>query len=363
MTRTPLILLAVLALVLAGCRSTNTASTALTGTHTAMEWTRVAAPQGDCHCADGSPFAFWERRADPTRVVFFLNGGGVCWSAATCAFTSTDSEGENDDYAWNLSSVDPGNRSGMFDTTHSGNPFADYSFLYVSSCTGDAHLGKSVQKYSPQLTVDHNGLANGTAAIDYLAAHYPDVKQVVVIGKTAGSVAAPLYGGLIADKLPKAQVVVFGAQSGAWPDNAKFNTDILGTTWGAYAAMPGWAIQGLTVDRWAVPTFWIQAGRHDPELVLARFDFAYDPHAYVEVTNWTHGDPTGLLALTDANEKAIEAAGITLHSYTAPGADHQIFEPDKFYSLAVNGVHLSDWLGKLVTDDPPADVHCTQCGP
>ena len=44
-------------------------------TGTERGWERVA-PGGDCHCADGSEFAFWERRADPTKVVFYLDGGG-----------------------------------------------------------------------------------------------------------------------------------------------------------------------------------------------------------------------------------------------------------------------------------------------
>lgn len=339
---------------LAGC------STLRISSHKAMEWTRVV-PAGDCHCADGSQFSFWERRADPTKVVFFLNGGGVCWYPKMCAFTSTDSQGENDFYSWNLQSVDPENRGGMFDTTRSDNPFADYSFLYVSSCTGDAHLGDVTQKYSPELTVEHRGYVNGTAALDYLAEHYPDAEQVVVIGKTAGSVAAPIYGGLVADRLPKAKVTVFGAQSGAWPDNPDFNADILAAKWGAYDAMPGWAVNGLTVRQWGVPRFWTQAARHAPNLVLARFDFAFDPHATSELTPWLAGK--SLLAEIDANEAATEAAGVRLHSYTAPGADHQIFEPDKFYEIKVNGVRLVDWLKALVTKDPPADVHCDKCGP
>jgi hypothetical protein len=65
----------------------------------------------------------------------------------------------------------------------------------------------------------------------------------------------------------------------------------------------------------------------------------------------------------DGNEAAIEAAGVRLHSYTAPGAHHQIFEPDTFYDLKVNGVRLVDWLDALVTDEPPDDVHCGTCGP
>lgn len=342
MTKTRLALLVALTLALTGC-----------STPQSLEWQRVV-PTGDCHCADGSQFAFWERRADPTRVVLFLNGGGVCWDAAMCALTGD--HGENDFYDWSVEGTEPENRTGMFDVTNSDNPFADYSFIYVSSCTGDAHLGDVAQQYSPTLTVEHRGYVNGTAALDYLAAHYPDAKQVVVVGKTAGSVAAPIYGGLVADRLPAAKVIVFGAQSGAWPDNPDFNAEVLDARWGAYDAMPDWAADGLP----GVPGFWIQAGRHNPNLVLARFDYAYDPNATSELTPWLTGT---LLAEIDRNEAAIEAAGVPVHSYTAPGADHQIFELDKFYEIKVQGVRLVDWLTTLVTKDPPKDVHCDQCGP
>ncbi|TMR91467.1 pectin acetylesterase-family hydrolase [Nonomuraea basaltis] len=364
--RTPLLLLAALGLVLAGC-STPEATTAK-----AMESDRVV-PAAGCNCADGSEFAFWERRADTTKVVLFLNGGGVCWDAKSCEFTSTpgEEEGESDFYDWNLQGTNPENRSGMFDVTRADNPFTDYSFLYVSSCTGDAHLGNVSQKYSDTLTVEHNGYVNGTAALDHLAKTYPDATQVVVIGKTAGSIAAPIYGGLVADRLPDAQVTVFGGQSGAWPNSPDFNTDVLDAAWGAYDTMPDWAVQGLTARQWGVPRFWTQAGLHNPDLVLSRFDYAYDPHAAVEITGWEHGDSPSIdpvpgfdeLAVIDANEKAIEAAGANLHSYTAPGDGHGLFEFEDFYQIKVNGTRLVDWLDTLVTDDPPADVHCTKCDP
>jgi hypothetical protein len=233
---TRLLLVVALIIALSGCSSRRD-----------LEWERVV-PAADCHCADGSRFGFWERRADPHRVVFFLNGGGVCWDATTCAFTGE--HGENDYYDWGNNAADPENRHGMFDVTRADNPFADYSFIYVSACTGDAHLGNASQEYAPGLTVEHRGYVNGTAALDHLAAHYPDASQVVVVGKTAGSVAAPLYGGLVADRLPDAEVVVLGAQSGAWPDNPQFNADILDARWGAYAAAPRWAVDGLPVRGW-----------------------------------------------------------------------------------------------------------------
>ena len=325
-----------------------------------LEWETVAAP-ADCRCADGSPFQFWERQADAQRVVLFLNGGGVCWDAKTCAFTGE--HGESDVYDWSIQGTEPENRNGLFDVTRRDNPFADWSFVYVSSCTGDAHLGDRAQEYADGPTVEHRGAVNGRAALDHLAAQYPDATDVVVIGKTAGSVAAPIYGGLVADRLPDARVTVLGAQSGAWPDHPDFDAEVLDASWGAYDAAPGWAVDGLGPTEWGVPAFWVQAGRHDPGLVLGRFDYAYDPHAASEVTAWMAGVPPDLLAQVDANEATIEASGVPLHSFTAPGEGHGLFEQDAFFTIEVNGVRLVDWIADLASGEPGGDVRCADCVP
>ena len=208
------------------------------------DWTRVV-PGGDCLCADGSDFAFWERRTDVTKLVFYLDGGGICVDATTCAFTGTG--GENDYYDFNLSTETPGLGDGIFDFDRADNPFADYSFIYVPLCTGDIYLGDATVEYSPELTVEHNGFVNGMAALNYVAENYSDATQVVVVGKTAGSVAAPIYGGLLADLFPDAQVTVFGAQSGHLPDEPDFNANILGELWDVFDNMPDWEVNdGLT---------------------------------------------------------------------------------------------------------------------
>jgi Pectinacetylesterase len=322
-------------------------------------WERIV-PGGDCQCADGSEFAFWERPADPTKVVFYLDGGGVCFDATSCAFTGTG--GENDAYNWNLSGENPAfPGGGILDFDRADNPFADYSFVYVGSCTGDLDLGDVTREYSPELTVEHNGFVNGTAALDYLAEHYPLATQVVVVGKTGGSVAAPVYGGLTADLLPDAQVTVFGAQSGAFPDDPDFNAAFIGELWGAYGTMPDWDVnEGLTARDWGIPRFWIQAGLHDPDIVMARFDYAFDPNAAAAVESMGV-DSSDLVALIDANEAAIEAAGVVQHSYTAPGEQHQIVDIDKFYEMEVDGVRLVDWVDALVAGEPLDDVHCDDC--
>ena len=83
--------------------------------------------------------------------------------------------------------------------------------------------------------------------------------------------------------------------------------------------MPKWDVnEGLTARDWGIRRFWIQAGLHDPDIVMARFDYAFDPHAVeaLEYLSVSGVDPSNTLAVIDANEAAIEAAGVTQHSYT-----------------------------------------------
>jgi hypothetical protein len=326
----------------------------------ATDWEKVV-PGGDCECADGSEFAFWERHADPTKVVVFLDGGGTCTDAESCAFTGLGTGGEAA-YDWSIYGEDPATEVGIFDLARPDNPFGDYSFVYVPSCTGDAHLGDVTREYSPQLTVEHNGFVNGTAALAHVVDNYPDASQVVVVGKSDGSVAVPVYGGLVADLLPDAQVTVLGGQSGHVPDDPDLNEEI-GELWGVHDTMPDWEVnEGLTARDWGPLRFWIQAGLHDPGIVLSRFDYAYDAEAAQSAESLGF-DPSQLLAVIDANEAMIEDAGVVLHSYTAPGDDHGIFEWDKFYEIEVNGVRFVDWVDRLLAGEPLEDVHCDECEP
>ena len=149
----------------------------------AAGWERIV-PGGDCQCADGSEFSFWVREANPDKVVFYLQDGGVCFSAETCApgsdlYQTTVAEG-------------PTGEGGIFDFADARNPFADYSVVYVPYCTGDVHLGNTTTEYAPGLTVQHKGYVNGTAALDHLAATFPGATEVVVVGESAGSIASPL---------------------------------------------------------------------------------------------------------------------------------------------------------------------------
>jgi hypothetical protein len=320
----------------------------------AAGWEQVV-PGGDCQCSDGSEFSFWVREANPSKVVFYLQDGGACFSAAMC---DPDSELYNTTVTGG-----PTEQGGIFDFADERNPFADYSAVYVPYCTGDVFMGNATTAYTPDLTIQHKGYVDGTAALDHLATTFPDATDVVVIGESAGSVAAPLYGGLASDRLPDARITVLADGSGSYPDAPEL-TDLVADAWGTGNAIPDWPENaGVTAEQWSsFPGLFVQSGRHDPNIVFARHDYAYDEQQTSRLS--AVGVPTDdLLGLIDANETQIEDAGVNLLSYIAPGDEHTVLSDGLFYTEEVNDQLLVDWATKLIAGEPVDDVHCDQCAP
>jgi len=196
------------------------------------------------------------------------------------------------------------------------------------------------------------------AVVDYLSENFPEATQVVVTGGSAGAVASPVYGALIADRLPDARLTVLADGSGSYPDQDVLN-DKFARMWATDDAIRA-LTHSKTAERWSIPGLFELSARHHPNLVLARHDYAYDggQAAWFPRVGLRTGD---LLRRIDANKRRIERAGIDLHSYTAPGEDHVALNDERFYSESVNGVQLSDWVQRLVTGDAAGDVHCPDC--
>jgi len=314
-------------------------------------WEEIV-PGGDCQCSDGSEFSFWVREADPRRVVFFFQDGGNCFSAETC---------DPDSGLYNTTITEGPDAGGVFDSADERNPFADYTIVFVPYCTGDVHLGNATTEYSPSLTIQHKGYVNGTAALDYLAATFPGATDVAVMGESAGSVAAPLYAGLVSDRLPDARITVLANGSGGTPDLPDDLSGRMMAAWGTANALPAWPENtGMTAELWSVPELFIRSGRHDPEIVFARVDYAYDARQQLGFSLF--GVPEeDLVAVIDRNETQVEGVGVNLLSYIAPGSDHTALSDGAFYTETVNGEVLVDWVTRLIERAPVADVHCTDC--
>ncbi len=104
----------------------------------------------------------------------------------------------------------------------------------------------------------------------------------------------------------------------------------------------------------------MQAGTQHPDITFARFDNAFDG-VQTFFAGLLDVDTSDLLGMIDATEAQIEAAGVPVASYIAPGSDHTILGSDDLYDLVVDGVRLVDFLTTLVAGDVPDDVRCSEC--
>ena len=311
----------------------------------------------DCACADGSEYIYWVREADPSKLVFYLEGGGACFTSASCSFTNgqydptaDDTDPRDNPYYW----------PGMFDFDNPLNPLRDHSFVVALYCTGDIHIGNSTGDYGGGLVVRHNGFVNATTALATAVERFGDATEVVVAGTSAGSAAAALYGGLAADEFGDASITVMADASGAYPSVPGVNAAI-GALWGTTTVIPDWPVnEGMAAAEWGLPELFIQAGTHAPRIRFGRFDNAFDStqEFFASLAGF---DASRIDQLMARNEDQIEEAGVNQASYTAPGRGHGILYQDLMYTLEVEGVSFLDWFTSFVQGTDVDDVTCVDC--
>ena len=316
----------------------------------APTWETVDAPS-DCMCADGSAFHFYLREASPTKVLFYLEGGGACFSGDMCKPGSGT-------YSETISPISKLEDSpGIFDFDNPENPFADYSVVYVPYCTGDVHAGNITKDYGNGVVTQHKGFVNASNALDTMIKRFPNTTQLVVAGSSAGSFPTPVFAGIAGDRLPNADLKVFADSSGAVPDAMGF---VIGN-WGTLETLPDWPeIEGLTVDQFTPAYTFIKAAEHNPKIRFARHDFAFDS-VLSSFARMAGLSPDDLVSVMRTNEAKVEATGVNVANWISPGDDHTIAVRDEFYTEEMNGVRFVDWFTAFMNDSPEADNYCVDC--
>jgi len=309
------------------------------------EWNQVVHDEGSV-CSDGSEFAFWEQAADPTKVVFFLQGGGACWTTETC---------DPIDGPYQKVLEDGPNNTGIFNRGMADNPFADYSYVYVPYCTGDAHLGNSTTVYSAELTVEHRGAVNAMSALDWMVNQYPNATDVFVTGLSAGSIPVPVYAVAAGERLPEAAIVGLGDASGAYPASAEVFGEFA-DSWGINESPALDAAFAEALSRDGFAGLFIEAASRNPGIDFGRIDYDAD---FVQsfFINLAGLESSSLLRTSiDANESLIEASGVELSDFVMAGTLHTILGGDTFYGETAGGVDLVEWVGALARGEQPPDA-------
>ena len=336
------------------------------GTAQEVTWEKVAGTD-ECECSDGSEFHYWVHEGDPAKVVFVLEGGGACFSAETCGPENGTSKPDLE----NDLADEPGHvagdgtpapaTDGLVDVANPDNPLSGYSVVYVPYCTGDLHLGDATRDYGGGVVVEHKGRINATTALEGMAREFPDAEEVVVLGFSAGSASAPLYGGLAHDLLPDADIAVIADASGAYPADEAI-TGAIGGLWGIFDSLPAWPeAAGQPRTAWSLPGLFVQTGRHVPGIAMARVDTAEDgvQRRFSDLIGFA-GTP--LPELLDRNAEFIESAGVEVSSWVGPGTRHvNTARDDVLYGSEVEGTALVDWISEVLAGEDVPDVRCEDC--
>jgi len=353
------------AILLAACGQQETKESATASKvlwdQLAFGWNEVR-PGGSTVCSNGTPYAFYFYPQQRDKLLVFFQGGGACWNPVNCdladkptydpVIDSTDNPGVSlpRKYGW----------AGVFDFDNPDNPFRDYSVLVVPYCTADTHLGDrdyTYQKGDSSVVIRHRGYQDVMAALEWVYARLERPGIVFVTGASAGSIASPVYAGIIADHYPEARVVNLGDCSGAYR---------------------GEEIAAI-MDRWGTATVLAAAGVEAPENVTdfndaiievarrhANLTFAQYNSAFDEVQQFFLGQlgesPDSIHTYLRGNMDRLAQALPNYRYYLDTGHHHVILQRPEFYTTGVKDTMLRDWVAQLARGGAVASVYCEPCG-
>jgi hypothetical protein len=334
-------------------------------------------------CSQGTPYSFWVKEGDPTKLAVLLAGGGACWTGENCAL-----HGKPHYRPFAGLEQDPSEFGGVFDTGNPENPLADHTLVYLPTANGDVFLGDSVTAYeipgmggkaAGTLHILHKGYENAASALDWMFQTYRDPKNVAVMGWSAGAIASPLYTHIVARHYPDATVTHFADGGGAYRVGEKLAP--LFKSWGtADVVRKVQGFEDLSVDGLSLEDLYVRAAKLHPEITFHQYNERRDDiqalfmrlmgvdkpdvpanldcaHAYIRAnvpnfrtyTSWGHDE--GILG-------GYYDAVLAKNALDNRGRPHVL---DRFYTRQTKGVRFLDWFTAAIQGKPEDDVACEDC--
>ena len=322
----------------------------------APDWVRIAGGPGTS-CSQDSSYSFFFHPGDERRLVIFFQGGGACWNSRNC-----DLQGQPTFDPQVDTTDDPGPQAGLLDLANSRNPIRDYIVVFAPYCTADVFLGARTVSYSTTGSMDtagrrfrirHSGLANASRVLAWVYDHFAKPSLVFVTGSSAGAIPTPLYASRVAQHYPRARVVQLGDGAGGY--RAEAIPGIL-AQWGATSALkrdPAYrAIDSATLT---FETLYAVAARTTPRVAFAQYNSAED-NVQLSFLSMLGVHDVPLAQLLAGNHADIRHINPAFMTFTAPGHMHTVLLRPQFYTLAVDGIAIRDWVAGLLEGKPLSDV-------
>lgn len=290
--------------------------------------------EGKAICLFGAEYQISIRRGASNNVLFYLQGGGACWSAESCLDAKTASD---------TAVRDP--ETGILDASQPNNPFKDWNLVFVSYCDGSVFSGDNVLQYR-DVTTYHHGLENLGAAVTTMQRTFPTPDKVFVAGSSAGG-----YGVLVAMLMVKLtfpdrsnwvlsdsgpgiqnlnETTIMPQRDQNWP----FPPHILPASCTNCAQQPAYLYE------WAIS--------RDPNLRVGLFSALQD--VVIRSFLLLDGPAYEALLLQVTNDIA-SRVGARYHRFFIAGPRHTVLLDPAFYILSLNGITMAEWMGAMVNNN------------
>jgi hypothetical protein len=185
----------------------------------------------------------------------------------------------------------------------------------------------------------------------YANVHGPSL--VFVTGSSAGAIPSPLYASQVARHYPRARIVQLGDGAGGY--RAPAIPGIL-ALWGATGALKrDAAYRSVDSAGMTFEMLYIVAARTARRVAFAQYNTAED-NVQLSFLSALGVHDVPLAQLLAQNLADIRRANPALRTYTAPGQMHTILRRPEFYTLAVDGVAVRDWVAGLLDGKPIQNV-------
>jgi hypothetical protein len=287
-------------------------------------------------CLKGGEYQALIRRGTNNNVLLYLEGGGACWSNATCW--------EGGSFAKETSP--PFFGGGIFEFNNPANPFRDWNIVYAPYCDGSVFAGDNIPNYGGGTTY-HHGQQNLAAAVTLAQREFPDPDLIVVSGSSAGGYGT--FSGYATTRVayPDEEILVLN-DSGPGLANLNEVQDIQdrATNWHFEEFYPPscelCTTQPAYLSEWAI--------QRDPTLRVGYFSNLQDG----VIRNFLKLNGPDYEALLRQTTDDIESRNPDrFKRFYIQGEGHTILElPGVFYNTEIDGTNFRDWTADFLTDGP-----------
>jgi hypothetical protein len=308
-------------------------------------------------CADGkeSGFSIMYRKG-AKNLFLYLDGGGACWSKATCEKGTAATLTDEPHYEGPYFKQDPKSLNGWADLNNPGNPIGQgHHFVRVPYCTGDIFMGDKVTDYGTAAkpnVVRHVGYRNLTLVLAEIQKRFPDPDRIFYMGTSAGGLGATYNLHQLRGVYPRTKV--FALNDGGLPFKTPFvpeaNLEELYTTWGAHQTNP------------AHSTWARERGENLASAIVAYNQKEFPDVSYGFISSYKDWTMTLFARMLSAGSftTAVKKIMISLadEEFTkAPNS--KVFYLDDYWhgyaskdpnTVVSKGVKLSDWVAAGVAD-------------